>query len=351
MSRPIPTDFQKPRRLKRGDKVAVVSPSSGAAHTFRNVQGLGLRNLEALFGLEVVEFPTSRLSNDELYRNPERRAEDVNRAFADPSIGAVIASIGGDDSVRVLPFLDTEAIRKNPKILMGYSDTTTFTTYLNQLGLVTFNGPSVMAGFAQLRHMPAEAAAHVESILFEAEAPSYRPYPKWADHYVDWRTPGYDGELAPFQDHEGWRWIQGSGVIEGRLFGGCIEVLEFLKGTEFWPALDFFNAKILFLETSEDKPTVSNVKYMLRNYGSMGVLDRIGALLIGRARSYSDAEKEELYETVGRVCLLEFGRTNLPVVANMDFGHTDPQWIMPLGCLAALDCEAKSFRLLEAAVR
>jgi muramoyltetrapeptide carboxypeptidase LdcA involved in peptidoglycan recycling len=124
-----------------------------------------------------------------------------------------------------------------------------------------------------------------------------------------------------------------------------------MKSTQFWPVPGFWKGRVLSLETSEDKPSVSNVRDWLRNYGMQGVFDQINALLIGRARDYSAEEKQALYKTVVDVVAGEFGRPDLPIVANMDFGHTDPQIILPLGVLAEVDCEQKTFRLLEPAVQ
>ncbi len=343
----------KPPRLRPGDAIGVLSPSSGAAHRFPHVLDLGLRNIERVLQCSTREFPTTRMPDDELYRNPKRRAADINDAFADRKVNAIFATIGGDDSVRILPYLDMETILANPKILMGFSDTTTLTTYLNQHGLVTFNGPSVMAGFAQMRHLPHEFEDHVRGMLMSPTSEtSCSAYSKWSDRYMDWNTPGYDGEIADLADNsEEWRWLQGVGSVEGRLFGGCIEVLEFMKGTGFWPTSEFWRDRVLFLETSEEKPTVSQVKYMLRNYGSMGVLQCLKAVLLGRARGYSTQEKQELYETIVRVVSVEFELTHLPVVANMDFGHTDPQLIMPLGIMARIDCEAQTVELTEPPVK
>ena len=341
----------KPPRLRTGDTVAVLSPSWGGPSCFPHVFELGLRNIESLFGLRVKEFPTARMADEELYFNPQRRAEDLVAAFADPQVSGIIASIGGSESVRILPHLDVDTILAHPKILMGYSDTTTLTTALNQAGMVTFNGPSVMAGFAQMRHLPSEFAAHIRALLMEPAATyEYTPYGAWSDRYVNWTTPGYDGEVAPFQPQDGWRWLQGEGRHEGTLFGGCIEVLEFLKSTRWWPREEFWDGKILFLETSEEKPEVRNVEYMLRNYGSMGALDRLDGLVIGRARAYTPEEKESLYAMLPRVVGFEFDRKDLPIVANVDFGHTDPQFVMPLGIRAEINCGARRLGLLEPAV-
>ena len=110
---------------------------------------------------------------------------------------------------------------------------------------------------------------------------------------------------------------------------------------------DRFTDRILFLETSEDKPTVDQVKYWLFNYGVQGVFTQLSALLIGRARGYTDDEKAELDDMILGVVADEFGARDLTIVTNMDFGHTDPQWILPLGVQASVDCAARSFVLLE----
>ncbi len=346
--------MQKPKRLQVGDTVAVVSPSWGGPSKFPHVLDLGLRVLREELGLRIVEFPTLRADAPWLLRNPQARANDINRAFADPNVNAVFASIGGDDSIRILPYLDVPTILANPKILMGYSDTATLLTYLNQQGLVTFNGPSVMAGFAQARHLPESFLQNVRSLLFEPTPTyTYTPYPAWTNHYPDWNTPGYNGETdSLILNTEGWRWLQGAGGVQGLLFGGCLEVLDFLKGTRFWPQPDssFWDGCILFLETSEDKPSINQVKWSLRNYGAQSVFDKAAGLLLGRARDYTPGEKEKLYKTVVQVVVDEFGATNLPIVANLDFGHTDPQFILPLGVLAEINCDAHTFHLLEPAV-
>jgi muramoyltetrapeptide carboxypeptidase LdcA involved in peptidoglycan recycling len=175
----------------------------------------------------------------------------------------------------------------------------------------------------------------------------YHPYRQYCDGYLDWSRVGEVGKVKPLKCDRGWRFIQGSGRVEGQLFGGCIEVFEFLKGTSFWPARNFWNSKLLFLETSEEKPPIVAVKRMLRNYGIQGVFEKIAGVLFGRARDYSPDEKRELEVEIKSVIANEFGRPSLPVVTNMDFGHTDPQFVLPLGVKAELDCDKRKFRLVE----
>lgn len=340
----------KPDRLHIDDSVAIVSPSWGGPSVYPHIYDLGLSLLQA-WGLRVVEFPTARMPASQLAAHPELRAQDLNRAFADPDIKAVIASIGGDDGKRVLPYLDAALLRAHPKILLGYSDTSVFHVFCQLQGLVTLHGPSVMAGFAQMNAMP-DYAAHVRHMLFVAgESYDYRPYAQYGDGYPDWGDMGKAGQVNALRAHEGWRLLQGEGVVEGKLFGGCIEVLDDLQGGAYWPEPDFWSGRILFLETSEEAPKVARVAEMLRAYGRQGVWDKATALLIGRAARYNDEDKAALDQAVQAVIGTEFGRPDLPVMSNMDFGHTDPQLILPLGVRARLDCAAKSFQLIESWLR
>ena len=341
----------KPSRLAVGDTVAIVSPSWGGPSIFPHIFDRGLEALEGL-GLKVKEFPTARADADFLAKNPQARAQDINGAFADFEVKAIFASIGGDDSIRILPYLEREVIRSNLKILMGYSDTTTLLTYVNQLGIVTFNGPSVMAGFSQVEAFPGSFVHHVKELLFSPqENYEYESYSLYCDGYLDWRNLENVGKTKELKPDSGWRFLQGTGSVSGELYGGCIEVLESLNGTDYWAPKDFWNGKVLFFETSEEKPSVERVRRMLRNFCMQGIFDRASAVLIGRARDYTAEEKIELDQMIVDVIRGEFGNSEIPIVSNMDFGHTDPQFILPLGVKAEIDCESRTFSLLESPVQ
>jgi muramoyltetrapeptide carboxypeptidase LdcA involved in peptidoglycan recycling len=301
-------------------------------------------------GLEIVEMPSVRATPKVLAREPERRAADIAAAFADPSIKAIFSSIGGEDSIRVLAHLDLPALVAQPKIVMGYSDTTTLLLALQMHGLVSFHGPAVMAGWSQARALPAAFLAHARALLFDAEAVTYPRYEVWCDGYPDWARVEHVGQVKPLSKDAGPRVLQGSGRVRGELIGGCVEVLEMLRGTPWFPSVERFSGCMLLLETSEDKPPPARVRQMLRSYGVAGILRRLSALLIGRPRDYSAAEKRALEREVRSVVCDEMGLVDLPIVMNLPFGHTDPQIILPLGVPLELDVASGSLRLLEPAV-
>ncbi len=343
--------YIKPKKLQKGDIVGIISPSWGGPSIFPHIYKAGLLALKEM-GLQIKEFLTARADAKYLYNNPKIRANDVNEAFLDDEVSAIFASIGGDDSVRSLPYLDLDAIKSNPKIIMGYSDTSILLTYANQLGLVTFDGPSIMAGFSQIRNFPS-AQKHVQDMLFNTnDYYEYQPFKEYVDGYPDWAEEGNTGKINEKKfEYTQWNWLQGTSKVDGNLFGGCIEVLEFIKGTDYWPDKEFWDGKILFFETSEEKPSPDNVKYMLRNYGVQGIFEEVKGILFGRARDYSIEEKKKLDETILNIVKNEFGFSELPIVTNLDFGHTDPRFIMPLGCKLEINCEMKKISLIESPVR
>lgn len=339
----------KPPRLQAGDTVAAISLSSGAAGAFPQVYEAAKRTLKEGFGLELIETPNALRDNDWLYQHPEARADDLHWALANPEVKGIFSTIGGYESVRVLPFVDLELIRAHPKILLGYSDTTVMHTAFLRAEVTSLYGPSLMSGFADLPAFP-YTRTWAERLLSGWHGP-YEASTGWTEDLSDWDAADFSEAVArPKNLHPGgWRWLQGEGRAEGQLIGGCVEVLEMLKGTRWWPEPELWRGAVLFLETSEDRPPPSQVEYWLRNYASQGILSDAAALLVARPRGYSEAMKTQLWEAVRKV-LAEVGREDMPVLGDLDIGHTSPMMTLPLGCRIAVDTGRKSLELLEPAV-
>jgi muramoyltetrapeptide carboxypeptidase LdcA involved in peptidoglycan recycling len=337
----------KPKKLEKGDTLAVLSPSWGGPAAYPHIFDQGLKVLKEEFGFRIVEYPTARMSAATLYANPGLRAADLNAAFKDPSISGIICSIGGSDSVRILEHLDVPAILANPKLIMGFSDSTSILCYLNLHGLATYHGNSVMAGFSQLACFP-DALAEYGRVLFSSGGYGLAPFGTWSNAYKDWNDPENVGKVdALLTADTGHRWIQKGLAAEGRLWGGCIEILAMINGTLAWPGKDFWNDRILFFETSEDKPTPEQVGYILRNFGVQGILQRLKGLLVAKPKDYSAEEKLALDKEVLRVVAGEFNCRDIAIVTNIDFGHTDPRHIMPLGIQTRIDPMQESIVFTE----
>lgn len=139
----------KPSKLQAGDKIAAVSLSWGGPGTLRAKYEHGKKQLEDTFGVTVIEMTHTCADPDFVYNNPQARAQDLMHAFADPSIKGIVATIGGSDSIRLLPYIDYDVIRNNPKVFLGYSDTTITHLICYKAGLTSFYGPAVMSGFGE----------------------------------------------------------------------------------------------------------------------------------------------------------------------------------------------------------
>jgi muramoyltetrapeptide carboxypeptidase LdcA involved in peptidoglycan recycling len=192
-------------------------------------------------------------------------------------------------------------------------------------------------------------AKSVQETLFADQPLELEAAESWSEEFVDWSNPSALSRLRTFAPNEGWVWLQGSKRATGRLVGGCLDVLEFLKGTRWWIPPKLWDDAIFVAETSEEAPAPTTVGYWLRNYGSQGILQRLSGMLVGRPMKYTAEMTTALYREIRRV-LAEFDCTYLPVVANMDFGHTSPQMVLPLGCQAMIDPSARRVAIVEAPV-
>lgn len=342
----------KPKKLNFGDTVALVSLSSGMAgeDLFSHRAKIGKSVLEEEFGLKVKIMPNAMKGISYLDENPGARAEDLMRAFSDPEVKAVITMIGGDDTIRLLPFIDFAVIKNNPKIFMGYSDTTVNHFMMYRAGITSFYGPCLLAEFAENGSMHEYTKKYIKEVLFEArdtlEIPSAS---HWTSEFLNWAVPENNKIYRPMnREQRGYELLQGRGTARGRLLGGCVDVLPMLIGTELWPDKEEWTNKILFLETSEEYPSPQSLKYLLRGLAAGGILHKISGILFGKPKDerYYDEYKEVLVQVVGK----EAGLPYLPIVYNMNFGHTAPICILPYGIMSEIDCENKSFRLCEPAV-
>lgn len=336
------TELIKPKKLMKGDTIATISPCSGISGNPDVLwkYKIGKMRLEAM-GLHVVSAPNSQKGEEFLQHNPQARAEDLLWAFENPSIKAIIANIGGNDSEKVLPYLNTKTIKNNPKILIGYSDVMNFHLFCYQAGLSTFYGHNLLPTVAETPNFHPYSQKWFQKILFDnsaigAIAPS-EEYSCEENNYID------KNYAKTYKKDHGYFWIQGSGKATGRLFGGH----TFLK---FYPGLstDDFDNTILFLEDIPAFFTPKDLAGFIDWLGSIGALQKLHGMIIGKLCDDIpfDAHKKALLEIVND----KYGLIHLPIVANMNFGHTSPIFILPYGAKAEIDCENQVFSILESGV-
>lgn len=339
----------KPGALKRGDKVAIVSLSSGMGgdplflHRYEN----GKKRLESIFGLNVVTMPNALKGSKFLDKHPEARASDLMEAFRDKSIKAIICMIGGDDTIRLLPYIDYDIIRNNPKIFMGYSDTTINHFMMYKAGLVSFQGPCVMVEFAENVQMHDYTINAIKRTLFSpTDRIEILPSEYWTSELLDWSNPDNNQICRTMvRDQKGFEVLQGHGIVRGVLLGGCLDVFCMMIGTEIWPVVEEWKGKLLFLETAEDYPTPDAVKYFLRNLVAQGIIHELNGIIVGKP--FNEQFYEEYKEVYIKVIAEEAGRRELPIIYNVNCGHTSPVCILPNGVEAEIDCDNRRIALVE----
>ncbi|NEB01491.1 S66 peptidase family protein [Streptomyces sp. SID13726] len=341
------TTIAYPPKPVPGDRMAVISPGAGLPGLFPRPFELGLERLREEYGLEPVEYPSTRRMGS----TPRQRADDIHAAFADPSVKAVMASIGGDDQITVLPFLDRELIRANPKPFFGMSDNTNLLAFLHNTGIVGYHGATVMTALGRPVAMDPLTADSLRAALFTSGAYELTPAERWNDVNRDWADPATFDAEPETRPGSGWTWVNADRVVEGRSWGGCLEILGWLLMADREIARDLgeYDGGVLLLETSEEMPSAAEVFRTLRNMGERGLLRRFGALLMGRPKSWSferpnSPEEADRYaagqrEAVQRAMAVYAPHT--PIVFDVDFGHTDPQLVLPYGGTIRVDGPAR----------
>jgi len=179
---------------------------------------MGKRELERRFGFRVVEMPHALKGPEWVRTHPKERAEDLHLAVTDPEIKAVFASIGGADAIRVLPHLDPGVMAANPKIFMGYSDTTMVHLAAYGAGLQTFYGPAVMAGITENGGMFEYAERWFRKVPMTSEpVGKLEPAEGWTEERLEWADPTLENQRRTLRKPDGWVWLQGGAKAQGHL--------------------------------------------------------------------------------------------------------------------------------------
>lgn len=344
-------EFVHPAPLRTGDAVAVLSPSWGGPAYFPEVYELGLGRLREDFGLDVVEFPTTRAAD----ATPAERAADLHAAFSDQRVHGVVATIGGEDQIQVLEHLDPDLLRRHAKPFFGYSDNTNLHLFLWNLGIVSYHGGSVMVELGRPGRMHPATEHSLRQALFErGERQLVEPGESTDEDQCDWSDPrsfGTEPVLAPATP---WSWHGPDRPVTGRLWGGCLEILAMhLRDKRHLPDPERLEGAVLLIETSEELPTAEDVHRTLSGLGELGLLGRFAGVLAGRPKAWSsdvrnDPATKRRYRDDQHASVLHAVREHSPqavVVLDVDLGHTDPQLVVPSGGQVRLDPTTRSIRV------
>jgi muramoyltetrapeptide carboxypeptidase LdcA involved in peptidoglycan recycling len=335
-------DLVAPAKARPGDRVAVLSPSFAAPGEAPAVHEQAIRRLAEVTGLVPVEYPTTR----RLGASAADRAADLNAAFRDPQVRAVLATIGGDDQITVVPHLDGAAVRADPKPFLGYSDNTNILSWLWTQGVGGYYGGSTQV---QLGPGPAVDACHVASLraaLLTGGRLELTEPGESEDVGRDWADPAALTEYGEREPTEPWAWAGPGRSVTGRTWGGCVEVLQWILTAGRFPAdPGVLAGHVLLLETSEDLTPAPEVGYILRSLGERGLLEAVDGVLVARPpasnlvhrpgaadrAAHRRAQRDTVVDVVGRY------NPGAVVCVGVPFGHTRPQWIVPYGGQVTLD--------------
>lgn len=336
---------QKLKKLSPGDKVAILSPSFAAPGKWPHMHDLGLKRVREVFGLVPVEYPTTK----KIGASADDRAKDLIAAFENQEIKAIIASLGGNDQVTYIKNLPSEPFVKNPKPFLGFSDNSHFENFLFLNDIPSYYGASLFTQFAMQGEMDAYTIEFINHALFDEGEFELKSSPTYNDQGLNWDDIENTHKHRTYWQNEGWQW-DGTNDVTGTLWGGCIESIdEMLRHGAQIPSLEQFKNIVLMLESSEEIPSHEYVSRVIRALGERGILTEVKGVLVGRPKAWEydkphTDEEKIVYRKKQRETILKMIRrynVSIPVVQNLDFGHTDPQVPMPYGNMVRIDSKEK----------
>jgi muramoyltetrapeptide carboxypeptidase len=318
----------RPKMLKAGDSVGIISPSSLITRTDirRGIEILRSMGLSVRLGANALRKRYGYQAG-----SPEERVSDFNEMFSDPSIKGIFCTTGGYSAIQLLPDIDWDLIKKNPKVFVGYSDITTLLNAIyRKTGLVTFHGP-LIEGLG--KYMNGGCVYTVDSLTRTLMEGGTGPLPS----YTKWSV------LKP-------------GIAEGTLIGGNLNVLLSLIGTPYEPK---WEGSILFLEEVDD--TDESIDHCMWCLRIAGVFDAIRGIIVGKfTKMYSIRRDGSIppvrnASIVRRIILSATEGFNFPILYGVDFGHYVPSLTIPVGARASIDCRdvngKGSFSIVEKYLR
>lgn len=330
-----------PPKLRPGDRIAILSPAFAAPAVAPELHEQGMRRLIELTGLIPVEYPTTR----QLDASAEARAADVNAAFADPSIRGIIATIGGDDQITVVPHLDSALAQADPKPFIGHSDNTNILNWLWRLGIAGYYGGSTAVHLGPGPHVDDIHARSLRAALLDGGELEITEPGESEDFGRRWESAQALTQFGDRVPAGPWTWAGPSSRVTGRTWGGCLDVVDELALADRLPAVDDLAGSILILETSEERPDAALVRGWIRAFGERGVLDAVAGVVVARPPvsdfefTPTPAQADQLRAAQRDVVIEQVGRYNPDAVicVGVPFGHTRPQWILPYGGEMTLD--------------
>lgn len=327
----------KMSKLKYGDTIGVFSPSSPVSATSPKRYVRGIEYLKSK-GFNLLE---GRLTGKEdYYRSGSivERADELNALIRNPKVRCIISTIGGMNSNALLPYIDYNAFKNDPKIIIGYSDVTAILHALYaKTGITTFYGPAVAASFGEFEPFNEMTYNYFKNMLVEdGDTHAYfeKP-PVWTEQMIPWETQA----VAKAQNENKWLTLS-EGCASGRLIIGNLSTMSGFWGSPYM--LPIKSGDILFIEDSlKNAATLERLFSLLK---VNGVFEKIGGLILGKHELFNDqGSGRKPYEILEEV----MGSYDFPFLAEVDCCHTHPMFTMPIGKRIHLDATGQKIILEE----
>lgn len=318
-----------PNKLKKGDKIKIIAPSRSLTILSEETKKIANKRFEEM-GLHLVFGKHIEEMDDFASTTIESRIEDLHDAFSDNSIKGIITVIGGFNSNQLLNYIDWDIIKNNPKVFCGYSDITVLNNSIYaKTGLVTYSGPHYST-FGQKLYFN-YTLDYFQKCLMSEPPFEIQPSKKWSDD--PWFKNQDDRHLIINDCYL----VINEGVAEGTIIGANLNTFNLLQGTQYIPSLD---NSVLFIEDDEMTNAVTfdrDLQSVIHQPGFSGVK----GIAIGRFQKVSKITNKLLVQIIKSKKELE----SMPVIANVDFGHTDPKITIPIGGTARMSVKFGSVKV------
>ncbi|MCM3359856.1 S66 peptidase family protein [Psychrobacillus sp. MER TA 171] len=324
-------------RLKKGDKIGIYSPSSPVTYSYPKRFARAKAFMQSK-GFEIIE--GSLTGKHDHYRSGsiKARAEELNELLRNPEVRCIMSTIGGTNSNAILPYIDYEAFKKDPKIVIGYSDATAVLLALYaQTGIPTFYGPALVPSFGEFEPFVNYTYDYFNQMLIEEQqAPYVIPTPPyWTDEMVNWEVKTKE------KDQRENEWVcLNKGIAKGRLIGGNLNAMYGFWGSPYMPSIKA--GDILLIEDTMKSASIVEKNFNLLKVN--GVFNRIGGIILGKHELFDD---EGTGKQPSDILLETIGDLNIPILVDFDCCHTHPMLTMPIGRQIKLDATSKEVTIME----
>ncbi|MRX73659.1 LD-carboxypeptidase [Bacillus lacus] len=324
-------------RLKKGDKIGIFSPSTPATVT-ANQRYVRARAFLEEKGFIIVEGELT--GQAEVYRSgtPKARAKELNRLLRDQDVKMIMSAIGGTNSNSLLPYIDYEAFKNNPKLVVGYSDATAVLLALYaKTGITTYYGTALIPSFGEFEPLVNFTYRYFKQYFVEKTMLPYEvPMPPfWSDEAVNWLEKTTEKKLYNNE------WITGQGgAAEGRLIGGNLNSMYGFIGSPYFPTIEY--GDILLIEDCTKNASIVEKNFaMLKSHG---IFEKVAGIILGKHERYDDlgTGKRPL-----DLLIEQLDGIAVPILAEFDTSHTHPMHPLAIGKKVKLDADAKKVVCIE----